>query len=166
MGYNAILPVSNKTTSAYDASQIASMTNSQISSSLMKGNIDPKFAGLLMNQMTTNNINTILFGNEEDSSGSSALGATSDIFGGVAQSNTSSDIYSTMSQTGNYSNVSPQYQMSVYSSLIGKTVTVADPTGSTALTGTVKSVSLKNNEIMLQVNDKLVAAANLTSISK
>jgi hypothetical protein len=163
--YSSIVPVSTKTTTAYDASQVASMTNSQISSKLMNGSLDPKFASLLMNQMTTNSINNILFGNEEDTSGSSALGSTSDIFGGVGQSSTSSDIYSTMSQTGNYSSVSPQYQMSVYSSLIGKTVTGAETSG-TSITGVVKSVYLDNNVVMLQLEKKSILATSLTSISK
>lgn len=166
MAYNAILPVNNNTKSSYDVSQVAALNNSQIASTLMNGTSDPRFAALLMNQMTTNSINNILFGNEEDTSGSSALGATSDIFGGVGQSNTSSDIYSTMSQTGNYSNISPQYQMSVYSSLIGKTVTASETSGSASITGVVKSVFLNNNAVMLQLEEKAVPANNLTSISK
>jgi hypothetical protein len=134
--------------------------NNQITSMLLNGNIDPKFARMLLSQMYNNNVNTILFGSE-DTTGSSSSGSI-DIFD--TQSTASSSNFNSLGEAANFTSVSPQYQMSVYSSLIGKTVTATKPLTNEQITGKVTSVQLQNGQVVLNVEGTLVPTGNLLKI--
>ncbi len=126
---------------------------------LMSGNIDPKFASMLLSQMYNNNVNSILFGSE-DTTGSSSTGNI-DIFN--ATSSPSSN-FNVLGQTADYSGISPQYQMSVYSSLIGKTITATQPTTNKQITGKVTSVQLQNGQVVLNIGGAMIPTANILKI--
>jgi N-acyl-D-aspartate/D-glutamate deacylase len=65
-----------------------------------------------------------------------------------------------------FSNVSPQFELSVYSSLIGKTVTAINPSTGKEITDIVKSVLIQNGQVMLDVNGVTVPPANIVRITK
>lgn len=134
--------------------------NNQISALLMSGSLDPKFAGILMNQMSANNVDTILFGNE-DTSGSSSTGNV-DIFNNLPTGQQTT--FNPVDQNSVSSGVSPQFEISVYSSLIGKTVTAKKPLSGGQLTGKVISVQVQNGAPVLNVDGTLVPPANLIKI--
>jgi hypothetical protein len=160
---NAITGVNN---ARIDASQVSAMNNNQITSMLVGGNIDPKFATMLISQMTTNNVNSILFGNETNNQDSTNAGIDFGVSGltptNVPGTTNINDVFGASA----FSNVSPQFELSVYSSLIGKTVTATDPSSGKQITDKVKSVVLQNGKVMLDVNGVIVPPENLSKIAK
>jgi hypothetical protein len=112
--------------------------------------------------MYNNNVNSILFGNE-DTSGSSSTGNI-DIFGTQATSSQSN--FNVLGQNTNFTDINPQFQMSVYSSLIGKTVTAKVPSTNGQITGKVTSVQLQNGQVTLNVDGTLVPTSNLIKIQQ
>ena len=160
---NAVSSVNN---GRMDASQVSSMNNNQITSMLVGGNIDPKFATMLIGQMTTNNVNSILFGNETSNQDSTNAGidfGVSDLTPTNVPGTTNiNDVFGASA----FSNVSPQFELSVYSSLIGKTVTAINPATGKEITDKVKSVVLQNGQVMLDVNGVTVPPANIVRITK
>lgn len=154
----AVNPVSGNNTGV-DQSQLSSMNNDQITSMLVGGNLDPKFAVMLLNQMSTNNVNSILFGNETETSGID-FGVES-----LTPSNIpgATNINNTFGASA-FSNVTPQFELSVYSSLIGKTVTAVEPSSGKRVTDKVTSVLLQNGKVMLNVNGVIVPPENLLGI--
>ena len=161
MASDAISAISSSNASSANLTQNPLGDNSQITSMLMSGNIDPKFAKMLLSQMYNNNVNTILFGNE-DTTGSSSTGNI-DIFS--SQTSASSSNFNALGQTANNTGISPQYEMSVYSSLIGKTITATKPlSNGQQITGKVSSVQLQNGQVVLNVEGTLVPTANILKI--
>jgi len=156
----SINAVSSVTNGKSDASQISSMNNNQIFTQLINSKDNPKLATLLLNQMTTNNVNSILFGNENNTTSS-----TDNIDFGVSGSTGTTNV-NDMFGTSAFSSVSPQFELSVYSSLIGKIVTATDPSSGKEITGNVKSVLLENGKVMLDVNGVKVPPENLSRITK
>lgn len=155
-----ISAISSSTAAKVNFNQNTFSDNNQIASTLTAGNVDPKFAKMLLQQMASNSVNTILFGNQ-DTTGASDSGDL-DVFGTQStgtQSN--SDI---LGQTSAFSGVSPQFEMSVYSSLIGKTVTAKNPLSSEQITGKVLNVQLQNNKAVLNINGTLVPTENLLKV--
>ena len=65
-----------------------------------------------------------------------------------------------------FSSISPQFEMSVYSTLIGKTVTATDPLNGQLMTGNVTSVQLQNGQIMVEINGKFITTNNLIGIKQ
>ena len=160
MADSTISAISNSVSGNNSLDQNPLSNNNQISSMLLSGNLEPKFASMLLSQMYNNNVNSILFGSE-DTTGASSSGSI-DIFG--SQSTTSSSTFNPLEQAGTNPAVSPQYQMSVYSSLIGKTVTATKPNSSEQITGKVTSVQLQNGLIVLNVGGIQVPTGNLIKI--
>ncbi len=167
MANNSIQPI-NTSIGNTDLTQNALSDNNSITSQLMAGNLDPKFASMLVSQMYNNNVNSILFGNE-DTSGSSSTGNI-DIFGTQAMSSQSN--FNVLGQNTNFTGIDPQFQMSVYSSLIGKTVTATVPSTSQQITGKVLNVQLQNGQPTLNIipNGKttgtLVPTTNIVKIQQ
>jgi len=162
----SINSVSSVNSGNIDPSQISGLNNNQITSALVSGNIDPKFATMLLNQMTTNNVNSILFGNETNDQGSSNAGID---FGvseltptNVPGTTNINDVFGASA----FSNVSPQFELSVYSSLIGKTVTAINPGTGKEITDKVKGVLLQNGQVMLDINGVTVPPTNIVRITK
>jgi len=155
--------VSGSNNTSIDQSQLSSLSNDQITSILVSGNIDSKFATMLINQMSTNNVNSILFGNENNNESSSSnidFGES-----GLTPSNIpgTTNINNTFGGSA-FSNVSPQFELSVYSSLIGKTVTAINPLTGKKITDKVSSVQLQNGQVMINVNGVIVPSANISQI--
>jgi hypothetical protein len=136
------------------------MNNNQIITELINSKDDPKLATVLLKQMTTNNVNSILFGNENNTTSS-----TDNIDFGVSGLTGTTNINDTYGASA-FSSVSPQFELSVYSSLIGKIVTATDPSSGKEITGNVKSVLLENGKVMLDVNGVKVPPENLSRITK
>jgi len=157
MAYGPVNPISssdiNNTTSA---SQVFSQNNNNLITQLMSSQSNPKLATVLLNQITDNNVNSILFGNDTTSSTANIDFGVS----GYTGTTNINDIYG--ASTGN--NVSSQFELSVYSSLIGKTVTAIDPSSGKNITGQVKSVLLQNGKAMLDVNGVTVPPENISKI--
>ena len=159
----------NSSVSNFDAAQVGSMSNDQITSLLVSGNLQPQFVTLLMNQMADNNLNSILFGSQ-DTSGSGAgfdeLGASGLVPSNVPTSSSmnGSDVFAA-SSTG-LTGITPQMELSVYSQLIGKTVTAVNPLDQKKITDKVTSVQMQNGQVVLNLNGVLVATANVVSIQK
>ena len=130
---------------------------------LVNGSLDPKFATMLLTQMSNNNVDSILFGNQTaDQTSSSGIdfgvsGLTPNNVPGTTNIN---DIFGASA----FSNVTPQFELSVYSSLIGKTVTAIDPSTGKEITDKVSSVLLQNGKVMLNVNGIIVPPENLSRI--
>ena len=161
----SINSVSSVNSGNYDPSQISGLNNDQITTALVSGNIDPKFATMLINQMTTNNVNSILFGNEtnnETSNNGIDFGVSTSTPSNIPGTTNINDVFGASA----FSNVSPQFELSVYSSLIGKTVTAIDPSTGKEITDKVKSVVLQNGQVMLDLNGVIVPPANLIRITK
>jgi hypothetical protein len=161
----SINSVSSVNSGNYDPSQISGLNNDQITTALVNGNIDPKFATMLINQMTTNNVNSILFGNEtnnETSNNGIDFGVSTSTPSNIPGTTNINDMFGASA----FSNVSPQFELSVYSSLIGKTVTATDPSTGKQVTDKVKSVVLQNGKVMLDVNGVIVPPENLSRIAK
>jgi len=161
----SINSVSSVNSGNYDPSQISGLNNDQITTALVSGNIDPKFATMLINQMTTNNVNSILFGNEtnnETSNNGIDFGVSTSTPSNIPGTTNINDMFGASA----FSNVSPQFELSVYSSLIGKTVTATDPSTGKQVTDKVKSVVLQNGKVMLDVNGVIVPPENLSRIAK
>lgn len=167
MAIDPISSISNNT-SGIDPAQASAMNNNQITAMLTSGKIDPKFATMLLNQMASNNVNSILFGNES-SDGTSGT-SDNDIFG--MQNLVPNNLQGASSKTGNifgessFGNVSPQFQMSVYSSLIGKTVTATDPATRKEIVGEVRSALLQGGKVVLNINGTIVPTENIVQIQK
>jgi hypothetical protein len=160
MADNAVTPISSSSIGNADLTQNSLSDNNSLTSQLVSGNLDPKFASMLVTQMFNNNVNSILFGNE-DTSGSSSTGNI-DIFGTQAMSSQSN--FNVLGQNSNFTDINPQFQMSVYSSLIGKTVTAKVPSTGEQITGKVSNVQLQNGQVVLNINDTLVPTSNLVKI--
>ena len=161
----SINSVSSVNSGNYDPSQISGLNNDQITTALVNGNIDPKFATMLINQMTTNNVNSILFGNEtnnETSNNGIDFGVSTSTPSNIPGTTNINDMFGASA----FSNVSPQFELSVYSSLIGKTVTAIDPSSGKEITDKVKSVVLQNGQVMLDINGVNVPPANIIKITK
>jgi len=158
MASGSVNPVSSSNASNIYASQLFSMNNNQIVTQLMNSQDNPKFALALLNQMTTNNVDSILFGNDTTSSSSNIDFGISGVTG------TTTNVNDTYGAASAFSNVSPQFELSVYSSLIGKTVTAIDPSSGKEITDQVKSVLLQNGKAMLDVNGVVVPPENILKI--
>ena len=161
----SINSVSSVNSGNYDPSQISGLNNDQITTALVSGNIDPKFATMLINQMTTNNVNSILFGNEtnnETSNNGIDFGVSTSTPSNIPGTTNINDVFGASA----FSNISPQFELSVYSSLVGKTVTAIDPSSGKEITDEVKSVVLQNGKVMLDLNGVTVPPANLVRITK
>jgi hypothetical protein len=154
-----INPVSGSNNTSVDQSQLSSLNNDQITSMLVGGKIDPKFAVMLLNQMSNNNVNSILFGNETDTSGID-FGVQSLTPNNIPGTTNINDTFGASA----FSNVTPQFQLSVYSSLIGKTVTAVNPSSGKTITDKVTSVLVQNGKAMLNVNGAIVPPENLLGI--
>ena len=157
--------VSSVNSGNLDPSKISGLNNDQITSALVSGNIDPKFATMLINQMTTNNVNSILFGNETNngtSSNGTDFGVSTSAPSNIPGTTNINDMFGASA----FSNVSPQFELSVYSSLIGKTVSAIDPSSGKEITDKVKSVVLQNGKVMLDINGVIVPPENLSRITK
>lgn len=155
----AVNPVSGSSNTKVDQSQLSSLNNDQITSMLVGGNIDPKFATMLLNQMTTNNVDSILFGNQTDTSGLD-FGVSTATPSNIPGSTNINDTFGASA----FSNVTPQFQLSVYSSLIGKTATAVNPSSGKTVTDKVTSVILQNGKPMLNLNGVIVPPENLLGI--
>ncbi len=153
--------ITNSSATGLDISQASSMTNNQITAALMNGNIDSKFASVLLNQMTANNVNSILLGDQDNTGASSKF----DPFAGqsITDNVDSTDMFGSAASS---SFVTPQFEMSVYSSLIGKKVTATDPSSGKQITDTVASVSVENGKAVLQVGKYSIPPENLIKIQK
>jgi len=161
MADNAIPPISTSIGNT-DLTENSLSDNSQMTALLMSGNLDPKFASLLVSQIYNNNVNSILFGNE-DNSGQSDTGNI-DIFNTSATQSQSN--FNVLGQNTNFTGINPQFQMSVYSSLIGKTVTATAPSTNNPITGKVLSVQLQNGQVALNINGTLVPTSNIVKIQQ
>jgi hypothetical protein len=164
MANESISAISGSGSGNLDPTQATTYNNDTITSMLVNGNLDPKFATMLLNQMTSNNVNSILFGSESNNETSST--AFMD-FGldSTSSSNTSSNVNDILGVSSN-TYVTPQFQMSVYSSLIGKTVTAINPSTGKEITDKVTSVQMQNGSVMININGIIVPPANLTKIKK
>jgi hypothetical protein len=129
---------------------------------LVSGNLDPKFAVMLLNQMSTNNVDSILLGNVNANEPSSNIdfGVSSLTPNNIPGTTNINDTFGTSA----FSTVNPQFELSVYSSLIGKTVTAMNPVSGKQITDKVKSVLLQNGKVMLDVNGVSVPPENLLRI--
>jgi len=145
-----------------DPTQAAALNNNQITAMLVNGNIEPRFATLLLNQMTENNVNSILFGSDTEQENTDIFG-----MGGLVPNNlqgTSTMNTNDVFGAGAYNNISPQFELSVYSSLIGKTVIARNPMDGQQIEGVVKSVALENGRVVLAVNGINIPTENMIRI--
>ncbi|MFH1710276.1 MAG: hypothetical protein ABH860_04300 [bacterium] len=154
MAYGSVNPVSSSSNTA----QIFSMNNNEIITQLLNSQDNPKFATVLLNQITSNNMNSILFGTENDTTSSS-----SNIDFGVSGLTGTTNINDVFGASA-FSNISPQFELSVYSSLIGRTVTAKDPSSGKDITGQVKSVLLESGKAMLDIDGVTVPTENLSRV--
>jgi hypothetical protein len=168
MASSSVSPVNGNTN--FDASQVAAMSNNQITSLLVSGNLDPKFVNLLLSQMSNNNVSSILFGNEDTTGGSStgfdAFGAAGLVPNNLPSDSSFGGTDALSGSSANTSSVSPQFQLSVYSQLIGKTVTVVNPLNQQRVTDKVTSVELQNQQVVINVNGLIVSPSALVTIQK
>jgi hypothetical protein len=155
-------PVSGKNSTSFDPSQLSSLDNTQITTLLVNGSLDPKFAVMLMNQMSTNNVDSILFGNAtgNDQSSNIDFGVSNLTPSNIPGTTNVNDTFGASA----FSNVTPQFQLSVYSSLIGKTVTAVDPLSGKQISGKVSGVQLQNGQVILNVSGTLVPTGNIVKI--
>ena len=166
MASSSIQPVNNN----FDPAQVASLNNNQITSLLVSGNLDPKFIKLLLSQMSDNNVNSILFGNEnaQETSGNTgfdALGATGLVPSNIPTSNDISNSGNVLG-SGSFTSITPQVELSVFSQLVGKTVSVSNPVTGKKTTDKVTSVFMQNGQIMLNVNGVVVPTTDLISVQQ
>lgn len=159
---DAISGVTTNTPSSFDPTQISGLTNSQITALLMNQSINPSFATLLLNQISVNNVDTILFGDNSGASGNDGIDLTGEIPSNLL--GTSSLNLQDSLSAGNASSITPQYEISVYSSLVGKTVVVLNPLSGAQEQGKVTSVDVKNGQAVLNLSGKLYPVANLISV--
>ena len=162
MADSSISPVTSNNTNFDPLTAVSSLNNTQIAASLTSGNIDPKFAVMLLNQMTSNNVNSILFGNDQQAASSDYLGT--DMFNTTSALSPNFIGGGTQDIFGQTSLVSPQYEMSVYSSLIGKTITALNPETGQQITDKVTGVLLQNGKVVLDVNGVIIPTENLLKI--
>ena len=168
MVYGPVSSVTNDTSNNSQISSIPSMNNNQISAMLTSGNIDPKFAVMLINQMTANNVNSILFGDNEQGESSDYLG--SDIFGSTTNDNDFTNLGITslssniLSQSNSLQGGPTQFEMSIYSTLIGKTVTAKNPSTNSEISGKVTGVQNQSGKVILDIGGTMVPVENLTKI--
>jgi len=160
MSSGSISPISSSMAGNVNFNQNTFSDNGQISSMLTNGNIDPRFAQMLIAQMTANNVNNILFGSE-DTNGTAGSGDL-DVFG--TQATGSQNNFDAFGVSNGYTGVSSQFEMSVYSSLIGKTVTATDPSSGKQVTGKVTSVQTQNGNVAINVGGTIVTPENLLKI--
>jgi len=157
MAINPVYPVSS-----IDISQAASLNNNQITAMLVSGNLDPKFTTLLLNQMTSNNMNSILFGTEAEQGNVDIFGMQgmipNNLLGATSMNNT--DIFGASA----FTSISPQFELSVYSTLIGKVVTATDPLSGQQIEGTVTSVTYQNGRVVLEIGGKIIPTENIIRI--
>jgi hypothetical protein len=112
--------------------------------------------------MTSNNVNSILFGNDQQAASSDYLGT--DMFNTTSALSPNFIGGGTQDIFGQTSLVSPQYEMSVYSSLIGKTITALNPETGQQITDKVTGVLLQNGKVVLDVNGVIIPTENLLKI--
>jgi len=137
---------------------------------------DPDLFSIVMQQALNTSSFDILFGDNDDSSSSSAFGGsgvlesipsnTDPLFGGLSGVNMPSDI---AGQSTFYTGVSPQIEMIARSNLIGKTVTAVHPTTKENISGEVVKVSVSNGILLTTLNvsgtEVAVPPENLVSVS-
>jgi hypothetical protein len=116
---------------------------------------------MLLNQMSTNNVNSILFSENANEPSSNIDFGVSELTPNNIPGTT--NVNQTFG-TSAFSTVSPQFELSVYSSLIGKTVTAINPSSGKQITDKVKSVLLQNGKVMLNVNGVNIPPENLLGI--
>jgi len=160
----SISPISGNSSTNSDASVVGALNNNQITSMLANGSIDPKFATLLLNQMTTNNVNSILFGS--GTGNTTSTDSSFDPFTGMSELGNGSNTNDMFGISSMNSSVTPQFEMSVYSSLIGRTIRATLPVSNQQIEGKVTGMSLQNGQAMLEVNGKLIPIGNLLSIKE
>jgi hypothetical protein len=155
-------PVSGNNSTSFDPSQLSSLDNNQITTLLVNGSLDPKFAVMLMNQMSTNNVDSILFGNQtgNDQSSNIDFGVSNLTPNNIPGTTNVNDTFGASA----FSNVTPQFQLSVYSSLIGKNVTAVDPLSGKQISGKVSGVQLQNGQVILNLSGTLVPTGNVVKI--
>jgi hypothetical protein len=156
----------SSSTNSTDISTAASMNNNQIMAALMNGNIDNKFANLLISQMASNNADSILFGDQSSSSSGSSFDpfGSSDPFSSDTSNGNAITSQSILNNSSSSGYITPQFEMSVYSSLIGKTVTALDPSTGKQITNKVASVTVQNGKTVLMVGTTIIPPENLLKI--
>jgi len=162
MVVNPVFPVSSGKSRTNSIPTLPSdfSNNNQLYALLASGNVDPKFAVMLINQITDNNVNSIMFGSDQEQANANVLG--NDLFG----AGTDGDLSSTLGISNPISSQPSQFELSVYSTLIGKTVTALNPQTNVELSGKVSSVQLQNGNVMLDVDGTLVPSQNLKKIKQ
>ena len=139
--------------------------------------INSDFMRILLAQMSNPDLSS-LFSTDDTGNNSS-----SSPFGGSFDSlfNTNSSLNSLSSLTGNnslsalsnssgtsplLSGLSPQMELSIWSSLVGKTVTAIDPQTNEKISGKVLSVAVQNEKAMLEIADgEFITPESITSVS-
>lgn len=140
----------NTSGSVNQTSQISSGTGTTLS--------NQDFSRILLEQMSSPNLDT-LFGNTQETNNSifGAGNLTSQFFGTSSTNNLLSNLLG--------QNLSGGLEMSIWSNLIGKTVTVVNSDTQAYVSGKVESITLQNGEPMLVLdNGTAVSPNNLVEI--
>lgn len=164
----APIPAIADTSRSIDPTQLSilnnNLNNNQITAALVSGKMDPKFATILLNQMNSNNVDSILFGDQtnDQTTGTDMFGMQGMIPGNLQGTNTmnNTDVFGASS----FSNFNPQFEMSIYSTLIGKTVTAVNPLTGKEITEKVTSVKVQNGKVSLDLNGVTVPTENLIRV--
>jgi hypothetical protein len=131
---------------------------------------DPTFMQLLITQMRNPDLGS-LFGTDDDESKSSLFGNTSELFGssqnlfsGINQNSSSAGLFGAFGQTPLMSGITPQMELSIWSGLIGKTITARESTTGNSINGKIESVQLDLGAVKLKIGNNLIDPNALESI--
>ena len=141
--------------------------------------INSDFLRLLVTQMSNPDLSSLFSTSESENSSSSPFGGSFDsLFGTNSSANS---LNSLSSLTGNnslsalsnsfgtsplISGLSPQMELSIWSSLIGKTVTAVDPQTNLKVSGKVLSVAIQNEKAVLEIADgEYITPESVVSVS-
>ena len=141
--------------------------------------INPDFMRLLLAQMSLPDLSSLFSNSDSDNNSSSPFGGSFDSLFGTNSSINS--LNSISSLTGNnslsslsnsfgtsplLSGLSPQMELSIWSSLIGKTVTAIDAQTNARISGKVLSVAVQNEKALLEIADgEFITPESVISVS-
>ncbi|GEM_PF-2274760 len=158
---------------------VASGSNNTISEpqrvSTQSGGVNTDFIRILLAQMSLPDLSG-LFSSDDNNNDSSPFGGAFDsMFNTNASLNTISALTgnnSLSSLSNSYgtspllSGLSAQMELSIWSSLIGKTVTAVDPQTSEKVSGKVLSVAIQNEKALLEIADgEFITPESVISVS-
>ena len=170
MGTTSIPIVAQGSTAAISQPQKVTSSSTSINADFLK---------ILMAQMSNPDLSSLFSNTDTEESNSSSLlgGASNSIF----NTNSTFNLNTMSALTGNnslsslsnaygtsplLSGLSPQMELSIWSSLIGKTVTAIDPQTNEKISGKVLSLAVQNEKAMLEIADgEFITPESIISVS-